>query len=99
MRDFDRTPLRLAFGVFWGRDAPSVAVSEYFVETPPDFEHRARTFRVDALPETDELVAPFVGGATPETPGERIGLTKAAFLNSLRSFDLLAACPAVSFAL
>ena len=25
MRDFDRTPLRLAFGVFWGRDAPSVA--------------------------------------------------------------------------
>ena len=42
-------------------DAPSVAVSEYFVETPPDFEHRARTFRVDALPETDELVAPFVG--------------------------------------
>ena len=25
MRDFDRTPTALAFGVFWGRDAPSVA--------------------------------------------------------------------------
>ena len=45
----------------FARDAPSVAVSEYFVEPAPDFAHRARTFRVDALPETEELVAPFVG--------------------------------------
>jgi len=45
----------------FARDAPSFAVSEYFVEPAPDFAHRARTFRVDALPETDELVAPFVG--------------------------------------
>ena len=45
----------------FARDAPSVAVSEYFVEPAPDFAHDARTFRVDALPETDELVAPFVG--------------------------------------
>ena len=39
----------------------SAVVSEYFVEPAPDFAHRARTFRVDALPETDELVAAFVG--------------------------------------
>ena len=39
----------------------SAVVSEYFVEPAPDFAHRARTFRVDALPETEELVAPFVG--------------------------------------
>ena len=37
----------------------SAVVSEYFVEPAPDFTHRD-IFRVDALPETDELVAPFV---------------------------------------
>ena len=38
------------------------------------------------------FVAPFVGGAT-STTGERIGFTKAEFLASLRSFDLLKAFP------
>ena len=39
----------------------SAVVSDYFVEPAPGFAHRARTFRVDTLPETDELVKPFVG--------------------------------------
>ena len=38
----------------------SLVVSDYFIEPAPDFTHRTR-FRVDALPATDELVAPFVG--------------------------------------
>merc|ERR1719390_514044 len=42
----------------------------------------------DSIYADDFRLPPFVGGAT-STTGERIGFTKAEFLASLRSFDLL----------